>query len=103
VVNRGVLTVTFRALKTCHGFGIYFSAIPILGIVAYLPDLARRPAHVPAAEQMQMEVMHGLAAIVARIYDDAITVVQLFFARNLRRSGHQVANQWCIFGQRLRC
>lgn len=56
----------------------------------------------PAAEQMQMQMVHCLAAIVTRIHDDAVTVVQLLFARNLRRSGHQVANQWGIFGQRLR-
>ena len=55
-----------------------------------------------AAKQMQMQMVHCLASIVTRIHDDAITVVQLLFARDLRRSGHQVANQWCIFGQRLR-
>jgi hypothetical protein len=111
MVNRGLLMLIFQDRKTCHHFEIYFLAIPTLGIVVQralvqraLVDqaLPRRPVHVSAAEQMQMQVVHGLAAIVTRIHDDAITIVQLLFARNLRRSGHQVADQWRIFGQRLR-
>ena len=56
----------------------------------------------PAAEQVQMQVVHRLPAIVACVHDDPVTVVQLLFARNLRRRGHQMAHQRSIFGRHLR-
>ena len=56
----------------------------------------------PAAEKVQMQMVHRLPAIVARIHDDPVTIVQLLFARNLRRRGHQVADQRCIVSERLR-
>lgn len=55
-----------------------------------------------AAEQVQMEMVHRLPAIVARVHDDPITMVQLLFARDLGRRGHQMAHQRRVFGQRFR-
>ena len=55
-----------------------------------------------AAQQMQMQVVHGLPAIVPSIHDDPVTIVQLLFTRNLSRRGHQVTHQRGVFGQRLR-
>ena len=56
----------------------------------------------PATEQVKMQVVHRLAAIVARIHNDPVTTVQLLFAPDLRGCGHQMAHQRGIFGQRLR-
>ena len=55
----------------------------------------------PAAEQVQVQVVHCLPAIVSRVHDDAVTLVQLLSARNLSRSCHQMTHQSRVFGQRL--
>src|SRR5437016_13078310 len=65
-------------------------------------DLPRRPVHVPATEQMQMQVVHRLPAIVTGVHNDPVTTVQFLFARNLRCSGHHMTDQRCIFSQSLR-
>ena len=56
----------------------------------------------PAAEEVQMQMVHRLPAIVARVHDDPVTIVQFLFACDLCRGGHQMAHQRRIFGQRLR-
>ena len=54
-----------------------------------------------AAQQMQMQVMHGLPAIVPSVHDDPVTVVQLLFTRNLSCCSHKMAHQRRILGQSL--
>ena len=56
----------------------------------------------PAAEQVQMQVIHRLPPVVPCVDDDAITLIQLLFARNLCRRGHQMAHQRRVFRPRLR-
>ena len=56
----------------------------------------------PAAEQMQMQMVDRLAAIVACVHNDPVTMIQLFFACNLRRRRHHMTDQRSIFSQRLR-
>lgn len=56
----------------------------------------------PAAEQVQMQVIHRLPPVVPCVDDDAITLIQLLFARNLCRRRHQMAHQRRVFGSRLR-
>ena len=51
---------------------------------------------------MQMQVVHRLPAIVSRVHNNPVTLVQLLFARDLRRRGHQMAHQRSIFGRHLR-
>ena len=56
----------------------------------------------PAAEQVQMQVIHRLPPVVPCVDDDAITLIQLLFARNLSCRGQQMAHQRGVFGPRLR-
>ena len=53
-------------------------------------------------KQVQMQVVHRLPAIVPRVDDNPVTIVQLLFARNLGRGGHQMAHQRSVFGKCLR-
>ena len=55
----------------------------------------------PAPEQMQVQMVHGLASVVARVHDDAIAIVQFLPPRNLRRSSHEMSHQRKVFGQCL--
>jgi hypothetical protein len=57
---------------------------------------------VPAAEQVQVQMMHGLAAFISGVHDDAISALQLLIAGNLRRRSHQVTKQRSIICHRLR-
>jgi hypothetical protein len=52
--------------------------------------LAGRPMHVATAKHVEMQVINGLAAIVARVDDDAIAVLKSGLAGNLRRDGEQM-------------
>src|SRR5208337_751754 len=54
---------------------------------------ARRPGHLPSAHQVQVEVVHSLAAFFAGVHDDPVAVRQALLAGNLRRSPQQVAEQ----------
>ena len=54
------------------------------------------------AKQVQMQVIHRLPAIVPRVDDNPVTIVQLLFARNLGCCGHQMAHQRSVFGKCLR-
>ena len=51
----------------------------------------------PAPQQMQMQMIHCLAAIVTSIHHNPVTLIQPFFTRNFRRSTHQVAHQRSIY------
>jgi len=53
--------------------------------------LARRPAHGSSAEQMQVEVIDGLAAVRAGVDDDAIAAVEPGGACDFGSLGKQVA------------
>ena len=63
--------------------------------------LPGRPLHMPATEQVEMQMVHRLPAIVACIRDDSITTIQLLFPRNFCRGDHQVAHQRSIFRERF--
>ena len=54
-----------------------------------------------AAEQVQVKVVHSLPAIVPRVHDDPVSIVQLLFACDLSGRRHQMAHQRRIFSQRL--
>jgi hypothetical protein len=56
-----------------------------------LAKLPRRPAHMSAAEHMQMEMVHSLAAIGTGIDDNAIAFGQAFVACDLRGGKQQMA------------
>ena len=56
----------------------------------------------PAAQQMQVQMIHRLPSIIARVYNDPVTAVQLLHACDLYRRGHQLAHQRTIFRLHLR-
>jgi hypothetical protein len=56
----------------------------------------------PPTQQMQMQMIHRLPAIRARVDDDPVTAVQLLPTRNLYSRSHQVAHQRSISRHRLR-
>ena len=66
--------------------------------------LARRPVHLAPAEDVQMQVIHGLAAFRTSVYDHAETSGQRLFRRYLSSDAHQVAEQRFVLfhGVRLR-
>ena len=53
--------------------------------------LAGRPVHGPSAEQVQMQVVDGLASVIVGIDNDTITAIQLLAAGEVRGSHHQMA------------
>ena len=55
-----------------------------------------------AAEQMEMEMVHRLAAILSGVDDHAIASIQLLPSRNLCCHSHEVPQQRSVLGQRLR-
>ncbi len=55
-----------------------------------------------ATKQMQMQMVHRLAAIVPGIHDDPVPILQPLFAGDLGRGRHQMTHQCSIFHQRLR-
>jgi len=56
---------------------------------------------VSAAQQMQMQMMHRLTAIIAGVDDDSVSTVQLVTAGDLCRGRHQMAYQCGVLGKRL--
>ena len=52
----------------------------------------------PATHHMQVEMGHGLAAVVAGIDDDAVAFREAVLACNLRRNPHQVTEESSVFG-----
>jgi hypothetical protein len=65
---------------------------------------SRRPTERPAAQQVDVQMVHGLAAIRPVVYHHAIALGEHLGAGNLRRNPQQVTEQWtvafCSFGQR---
>ena len=64
--------------------------------------LAGRPGHGPSTEQMEVDVVDGLAAVFAGIDDDTVAAIQFSTAGDLCRHGQQVAEQRSMFGGCLR-
>jgi hypothetical protein len=66
--------------------------------------LSRRPGHGTAAEEVDMEVIHGLSAVVAGVNDDAVALAQAFFAGYLGGDPDEVTEQSgvmsCCLGER---
>lgn len=60
------------------------------------------PGHMPAAEQMQMQMMHRLSAVVSGVDHYAITILELLAARKVSCGGHQMTKQRLVFRHRLR-
>ena len=58
--------------------------------------------HGSPAQQMQMQVIHRLAAVVAGVHDYAITGGEFFFARDLCYRPQQMAQQRGVFLARFR-
>jgi hypothetical protein len=61
--------------------------------------LAWGPGHVAAAEQMDVQVIDGLAAVGAGVDDETIATGQVLVLRNLHGGGEEMAEQ----GGVLRC
>ena len=55
-----------------------------------------------SAEQMEVEVVDGLAAVFAGIDYDAVAAVQISAAGDLRSDGQQMAEERSMFGCGLR-
>ena len=55
-----------------------------------------------AAQQMQVQVMHRLPAVVARVNDDAVSLVEPVLTRQICCGSHQVSKKWFVFRHRLR-
>ena len=55
-----------------------------------------------AAEQMEMEMVYGLAAIVSGVDDHAIASIQLLPSGDLCCHSHEMPQQRSVLGQRLR-
>jgi hypothetical protein len=56
---------------------------------------------VPAAQQVQMQMMDRLSAIVARIHNDPVASIKVQGTRNICRSRHQQAQQRSILSNAL--
>ena len=65
-------------------------------------SLTRRPAHCPPSQQVKVQVMDGLATLIARVDDDAVALVEPLVAREVGSGGHQVAQQRLVLRERLR-
>jgi len=48
---------------------------------------------VPAAEQVQMQVIHRLPTIITGVHNDPVAFAQLLIARNLASRSHQRSHQ----------
>lgn len=48
-----------------------------------------------------MKMVDRLTALFPCVHDDAIAAIQLSTLSNLRRGGHQMTQQRCMFGSRL--
>jgi hypothetical protein len=57
---------------------------------------ARRPGHLAAAEQVEVQVVDGLAAIPAAVHDDAIAALQLLLFREVANHEPHVSQQLLI-------
>jgi len=56
----------------------------------------------PATQQVQMQMVHRLAAFVARIHNNSVTPIKLLLAGNRSGRSHQMTHQRSVFGQSLR-
>ena len=64
---------------------LYFAfAFALPDLDDFRPGLAGRPGHGPSAEQMEVEVVDGLAALFAGVDDDTVAAIQLLAAGDLR-------------------
>src|SRR5579875_1215487 len=57
------------------------------------PSLARGPVHLAAAEQVQVEMIDGLASVGAGVDGDAIALAEVLLAGKLLRDGVQVSDK----------
>ena len=58
--------------------------------------LSGRPTQSAAAQQMEMQMGHGLAALTADVRDDAITVAQPFRLGELANDQEQMADERAV-------
>ena len=70
------MTINMKKGIRCHGCPSSLRDEPVAEGVM----LARRPVHLAAAKQMQVEMIDGLAAVLAGVDDDAVAVFEAFFA-----------------------
>src|SRR5271156_3794111 len=49
---------------------------------------ARRPSHMPATQQVQMQMVYRLAAVIPCVHHDPVTITQVLFMGNRRCSTH---------------
>jgi len=59
-------------------------------------NLSRRPGERAAAEQVDVEMIHGLAAVLAGVDYHAVAVGEAFVAGDPRRGPQQVAEQRAV-------
>src|ERR1039458_7446812 len=62
----------------------------------WFSKLAGWPGHGTAAEQVQVEVVNGLAAVRAGVYDNAVALGKLFDSCNLCRCRQQLTEHQCV-------
>src|SRR3989442_15978791 len=84
-----------RAAQACHTrFLLNRSSLaPALGLMRDASSLSWRPVHVPAAEQVEVQVRHRLPGSFAAINDQPITVRNPELFGQLGRHHVQVANK----------
>ena len=61
-------------------------------------DSAGRPRELAAAEQVEVEMVDGLAAIAAAVDDDSIAAIEFLFRSDLAYDEHHVSEQGGIRG-----
>src|ERR1700679_559962 len=63
--------------------------------------LSRWPGHLPAAHQVQMEMLDSLAAVFAGVHHNAVALRETFLPGNFPRHAHQVPQQSAFVCARL--
>jgi hypothetical protein len=61
-------------------------------------DLAGRPGHVACAEEVEVEVLDGLAAVGAGVDDDAVAVGEVLLAGDFGGGGEELAEERGVGG-----
>ena len=60
-------------------------------------SLSRRPGHCASAKQVEMQMIDGLAAVFAGIYDHTIAFAEAIFSGEFGCDEHQVTDQVMLF------
>jgi hypothetical protein len=64
-------------------------------------ELAGRPVHRSSAEQVEMQMVDGLSAVISRVDDNAITAIELLASGQVCCNRHHVSEQGLVFRHSL--